>query len=336
MRILGLAHHQSGCSYHRIVLPLAFMEGVTGYITNNPTEEIYESGFDLAMFNRVSMWDNDFEKVRKMLGVKIIIDLDDHWDLPTNHLNYYDYKNMKPRIENNIRNADLVTCTNERLADKIRPFNSNVKIFPNAIPYGFQQFTKDKVEDEKIRVFWCGGITHEADLEILKNPVGRLLQHKNNIKMVLGGYDDQNELSKFIWDKMRGYFSYGQKLNNEIVRAQPVNKYMELYQNADIMVIPLIANDWSACKSNLKILEAAAKKLPVICSAVEPYYTDKNLPVLWVHSQKDWYKHLNFLINNEKARQDYGERLHEYCKKNYNIHEINKQRKSAFNDLIKS
>jgi glycosyltransferase involved in cell wall biosynthesis len=243
---------------------------------------------------------------------------------------------MKPRIENNIRNADLVTCTNERLADKIKPFNSNVQVFSNAIPYGFQQFTEDKIEDEKIRIFWCGGITHEADLEILKNPVGRLLQHKNNIKMVLGGYDDQNELSKFIWDKMRGYFSFGQKLSNEIVRAQPVNKYMELYQNADIMVIPLIANDWSACKSNLKILEAAAKKLPVICSAVEPYYTDKNLPVLWVHNQKDWFKHLNYLINNEKARQDYGERLHEYCKKKYNIFEVNKHRKAAFEHLIKA
>jgi glycosyltransferase involved in cell wall biosynthesis len=336
MRILGLAHHQSGCSYHRVVLPLAFMEGVTGYITNNPTDEIYESGFDIGIYNRMSIWDNDFDKVRNMLGIKIVVDLDDDWILPTNHLNYYDYLNMKPRIENNIRNADLVTCTNERLADKIKPFNSNVKVFSNAIPYGFQQFTDEKIESDKIRIFWCGGITHEADLEILKNPVGRLLQHKNNIKMVLGGYDDQNELSKFIWDKMRGYFSFGQKLSNEIVRSQPVNKYMELYQNADIMVIPLIANDWSACKSNLKILEAAAKKLPVICSAVEPYYTDKNLPVLWVHNQKDWFKHLNYLINNEKARQDYGERLHEYCKKNYNIFEINKQRKAAFDNLIKA
>jgi len=86
----------------------------------------------------------------------------------------------------------------------------------------------------------------------------------------------------------------------------------------------------------LKILEASVKSIPCIVSAVEPYINDMDAPVLWAKNQTDWFKHMNFLINNKNARQDYGQRLNEWAKEKYNLHEINKERRTTFANLIQS
>jgi glycosyltransferase involved in cell wall biosynthesis len=332
MKILGIAHPNSGCGYHRIVLPLMMMEGIEGICTNKPTDEVLSEQWDVLFYNRVSMFDNSLEETKKRLGCKIVVDMDDSWKLPSNHLNYYDYQHMNAQIENNLRVADLVTCTNERLANEIRPYNSNVQIIPNAIPYGYHQFTDDKIEDERLRIFWCGGITHEGDLELLKNPFRKLLIHKDKIKMVLGGYTATDELSKWLWDKMLSYFTNSMKLEFRALAGTSPNLYMDMYKNADIMVVPLLQSDWSACKSNLKLLEAATKGIPVICSKVEPYASDTDAPVLWVEKQSDWFKHLNFLINNKNARLDYGQNLKEWAARKYDFFTINNKRKTAFEE----
>ena len=77
LRILGLGHHQSGCSFHRVVLPLAFMNDVKGFVTNIPTYEKLEEGWDLILYNRKSVLDKDWEEVKKQMGSKIVMDIDD-------------------------------------------------------------------------------------------------------------------------------------------------------------------------------------------------------------------------------------------------------------------
>jgi glycosyltransferase involved in cell wall biosynthesis len=336
MKILGISHPHSGCGFHRVVLPLGFMSDVKGLVTNVPNEEVIGTGWDIVFFNRLSVWDDNLELVKDQMNCKIIVDMDDDWKLPRNHLLYDGYEQFKPRIENNLRMADMVTCTNERLAEEIRPFNHNVHIFPNAIPFGGHQFVDDKVEDEKIRLFWCGGITHEHDLELLKNPIRRLSGHADKIKMVIGGYDDSTNGSRYVWERMVGHFTSARQLPYTIIKGTTPDKYMQLYEHADIMLIPLVQNNWSACKSNLKILEASVKSIPCIVSAVEPYINDHDAPVLWAKNQTDWFKHMNFLINNKNAREDYGQRLNEWAKEKYNLHEINKERRITFASLIQS
>ena len=47
--------------------------------------------------------------------------------------NYYKKMGMTKRIIQNIKEADLVTCTNNLLASKILKLNKNVCVIPNAI-----------------------------------------------------------------------------------------------------------------------------------------------------------------------------------------------------------
>lgn len=335
MNILGYSTQNSGCSYHRVVLPLAFMDDIKAFATDMPSDEKLAEGWDLILYNRISCFDSDWDRTKKELNCKIVMDIDDDWELPPSHIAYQEYADMKDRIINNLQSADLVTTTNQKLLDKICPINSNVQLFPNALPYGLDQFTDEKVEDEAIRIFWCGSVTHEKDIRILYYPFQRMINH-TNIKMMLGGYNSSNQASLNIWNRMLKSFTYDLKLPFQVINAADPMSYMGMYNYADISVIPLESGTWHSYKSNLKILESAAKKVPCIVSKVEPYSRDSDAPVLWVEKQTDWYKHLKFLIKNKNAREDYGQKVYEWAKERYNFATINAGRKATFESLIKS
>ena len=336
MNIIGLSSSTSGCGYHRILLPLGFMQDITGYVTNWITEDKTD-GWDIVMYNRMCPYDEVWPQTKDLMGnPKVILDLDDYWRLPPNHMNYQHYEKNSERIEENIRIADMVTVTNQALYDRVKPFNSNVHIFPNALPFGRNQFIEDRRQSDKIRIFWAGGVTHEPDIAMLRNPVKKLKQFAGSIQMVLGGFTDTDPVSKWYWDRMFSAFTAGGTLPYMKLHGTGVSNYMQMYEHADIMVIPLEESEWHACKSNLKILEAASKRIPCIVSNVAPYNQDPDCPVLWVNSQKDWNIHLNYLILNPDARREMGNNLYEWAKKHYSIEAVNDRRRSAFTDICKA
>lgn len=335
MNILVLTTQDSGCGYHRIMNPIAHMDDVNAIFTDSVTEDLNEKKFDLLCFNRMTHhFDKDLNEAREKFGCKILMDIDDDWVLPTSHVLYENFVRLRPYIENNLRNADIVTCTNERIAEKVFPFNNNIHILPNAIPYGSNQFIEDKLPDEAVRIFWSGSVTHEHDIQILRNPIKRFSSFGNKIKMVIGGYSNKSPISQYIWNKMVSYFTNGRSIPFMILPSMLPENYMELYEYADIGVIPLEKGDWHSCKSNLKILECATKKIPVIVSNVEPYSKDTDAPVFWVNRSTDWFEHTNFLIKNPNARIEYGEKLHEWAKEKYDFWEINDRRKAIFESVV--
>ena len=330
MNIIGVTHKESGCGYHRVMLPLAFMNDIKGYVTNYITEDKTDD-WDILLYNRICQYDLNWSKTKELLGCQVVMDIDDHWQLPVNHLYYNTYQDIAERIERNLMQADLVTVTNSNLLNKVKQFNDNVIVMPNALPYGLNQFNDTRVKSDKVRLFWCGSISHDNDIKILKEPLKRL-QGRKDIQMVMGGYNDSDAYTKSIWDKMFSMFT-GNLPSIKLHSASPT-QYMDMYNFADIVLIPLEDSEWHACKSNLKILEAAAKRLPVICSNVAPYNMDVDAPVLWVNNQKDWFRYINLLTNNPSLRENLGNELYAWATKRYNFQEINQQRYDAYKSII--
>ena len=330
MNIIGVTHKESGCGYHRVMLPLAFMNDIKGYVTNYITEDKTED-WDILLYNRICQYDLNWSKTKELLGCQVVMDIDDHWQLPVNHLYYNTYQDIAERIERNLMQADLVTVTNSNLLNKVKQFNDNVIVMPNALPYGLNQFNDTRVKSDKVRLFWCGSISHDNDIKILKEPLKRL-QGRKDIQMVMGGYNDSDAYTKSIWDKMFSMFT-GNLPSIKLHSASPT-QYMDMYNFADIVLIPLEDSEWHSCKSNLKILEAAAKRLPVICSNVAPYNMDVDAPVLWVNNQKDWFRYINLLTNNPSLRENLGNELYAWASKRYNFKEINQQRYDAYKSII--
>ena len=127
-------------------------------------------------------------------------------------------------------------------------------------------------------------------------------------------------------------FTNGLKLNPTIYNYSEVTSYMAAYCDSDISLIPLVDSKFNSMKSNLKVLETAAKKNPAIVSNVHPYRGF--YPACHVNSQKDWYYWIKLLVNDPDARKHYGNALFEYCNKNFNLHEVNKHRFAIYSKLI--
>ena len=118
MNIIGVTHKESGCGFHRVVLPLAFMNDIKGYVTNFITEDKTDD-WDLLLYNRICQYDINWNKTKELLGCQVVMDIDDYWNLPVNHLNYNTYLDIGKRIEKNLTQADLVTVTNVNLLNKL-------------------------------------------------------------------------------------------------------------------------------------------------------------------------------------------------------------------------
>lgn len=328
MRILALTSKFSGVGYHRIMMPLVNMQKDYCLITDDINEEVLEHKFDLVVMNRMLQVPiEQMNQWRNKYGFKLIVDNDDHWELDPSHILNESYKlnNVTNRIKEYIQIADLCTCTHERLASKIYEVNKQVEILPNAIPYGEEQFQDNKINTDLVRFFWSGSGTHSGDLDILRFPMKRI---NFDIRTVIAGY---NENEKPIWDRMIGAFTNGLKLNPTIYNYNEVTKYMAAYADSDVSIIPLQDTSFNIMKSNLKVLETAAKHNPAIVSNVHPY---KDMPVCYVNSQKDWYYWIKLLTFDEAARIEYGEQLYQYCNTHYNLHDVNKQRFAIYNKMI--
>jgi glycosyltransferase involved in cell wall biosynthesis len=330
MKILALTQQFSGCGYHRLMLPVSQMTKEKATITDTIPDNF---DYDIVFINRLWAKDDIF-KLREKHNFKLVVDLDDYWILDHHHLDYemYSTHGVDTMIVKHIKAADLVTCTHERLAERIKPYNSNVHILPNAIPYGKMQFTDVVNESDLVRLFWCGGISHEQDMKILKPVTADLLvsDFADKIKMVLGGYSDSNITEETIWKSMAASFTGGGLLNNVAYRGMSVFEYYTMYENADICLVPLRKTQFNAFKSNLKILEAAGKKLPVIVSEVDPY---KGFPKEVVN-YGNWEQNIRELVHDEQSRKEQGEALYQYCLKHYNFDEINQKRTELFKGLI--
>lgn len=318
MTIFGLINKNSGPGFHRIMVPLLLMAEVDAYITNAIQEEDFEKRRpDAIYYNRTVS--NEILALRSKYGFKVIVDVDDYWQLDPHHIMFRYYRdNHVPALQvRNIKQADVVTTTHERLAELIYPLNKNVVIVPNAIPdHEYFPINKTQSAQGHTRIFWQGSITHEKDIAILRSTVKHL--DKDKFMMVLAGYTEAAE-----WERMADTFTNYKKLHGCIKPGLSPHEYYQNYQYADVCVVPLLSTRFNGYKSNLKILEAAHSSLPVIASNVHPY---KEMPVLYADKKEDWLKWLN----DKEALEESAVKLAAYCKEKYNFDEINKRRREVF------
>lgn len=155
MKIAVVVREGISCDYHRLINPLAYMNiGVTSV-----------TDADTIIFNRkmnYSILD------LKAQGKKVIMDIDDYWHLYPSH---YLYNSWDAGVYvNNLKEADIVTCTNEFLADRIREYNKNVVIIPNALPFDKGQFVDNRETIEGV-FGYVGGASHSCDIKLCPDAV---------------------------------------------------------------------------------------------------------------------------------------------------------------------
>jgi glycosyltransferase involved in cell wall biosynthesis len=270
-------------------------------------------------------------RLRGKYGFKLVVDVDDYWNLDAWHILYGKYPTQK--VIDHIKVADMVISSNELLSQEVSNYNKNCVVVPNALPYGEDQFTDVKTESDKVRFVYAGSITHEKDIAILKNPMKRVASDiitKNNSTFILCGYSEDKNVAN-VWGRMINDYLCGFKVNGYIRAALPVDQYMNFYNEADACLVPLVASKFNSMKSNLKVLEAATKNAPVIASNVKPYYNCKH--IIRVNNQSDWFTNIKKVVKDAIYRQEMGLANGEWCRENFNLIKVNKLRSQIFKAL---
>lgn len=165
--------------------------------------DLHELDYDCYVLNRSREL---FRAQRvKDVGKKLIIDIDDYWELPTWHPMNPDVlqkkikaaeANPKVKIEQahqitqskiamgverrakhnileSIRIADHVTCTVDQLRDEIIKHNPNCTVIRNTIP-ATSEYSKVKQRSTKLRFIYLGGTFHLRDVALMHEGITKL------------------------------------------------------------------------------------------------------------------------------------------------------------------
>jgi len=300
----------SGCWFHRIGTSLeAFGED----IPKPKTTTIW--------FSRLSAI--PLEKLReyKANGIKLIHDMDDHFILSSNHIlkDTYRQQNMPERFKALLELADVVTVTNSYLASELKPYvNGEIVVVPNAIKFDQGQFFINQDFESGTPLTYVGGNTHLHDLELIRKAVPLN-------ELTIGGVNKDCQVWEEVTKRFRGVSTKPQAT---------LDSYMGLYEGHKIALAPLEKNNFNACKSNLKVLEAGAKGLPIVCSRVHPYLNDLDKDVvMYGNSENSWRSAVQKLLKDDEYRKDKGLELAEHVRKHYQLDDANKIRRQIIESL---
>jgi len=214
----------------------------------------YFKSFDLIHFHRqLGPHENMdvFFKDLKDAGVILVMDLDDYWAPPTTHPLYgiAVKEKLSEKITKTLRMSDYVSTTTDIFAKQIMAYNKNVVVMPNGLDMN-QQMWKDEDTriNDKVRISWIGGSSHQHDLMLLK-PSMKLLHNDESLKgkyqIVMCGYDTRGHVTivnedgvtqetrkitpaETIWNKFEEIFT--DNYNPNIISAE-YQKWLKKYKN---------------------------------------------------------------------------------------------------------
>ena len=192
-------------------------------------------------------------------------------------------------------------CTTEFLKEKIEYYNPNVHVRKNFIPVGIDEFkieTRLVSPSDKIAIGICGSHSHFADWLSIERDIERMKNDpeiQEKCEFVVAGHGKSEN-----WNKMFDLFTYrknGVKVRPKMLPAEPINTYMKLYGAIDILLAPLVYNDFNKAKSELKLFEAACKSAVVVSGT---QYRDKGYnEYCVVEGEMSYYRWVKKLLDKD-------------------------------------
>lgn len=341
----------SGVDYHRLLMPHQVMSDLfKDEIEISLINEIdsatddFLKDFHLVVLNRFLSKTNEpellIEKLKRV-GLPYVMDLDDDYILPKNHILYqvaYDGNHTK-QISLAVKNATACTTTHEILGNTLNKElgQKNIYIVPNGIYPDGHFSLKEVPKTSRLNFGWSGSITHLEDVILMHDALYSLYtseDYKDKFRVVYGGFATQSETSQAILGVLS---ARGKATESQfgIFRETGVTEYGNFYDLIDVSLIPLRNNRFNNNKSNLKLLESGFKMKAVICSDVYPYSPDLKHGVncLKVKHKNDWYKHMTKLIDNPNLVEDLRSQLYIDVQR-YHMANVVTERFNAYKDIL--
>lgn len=262
----------------------------------------------------------------------------------------YEKKGLSEAAKFIYSHADLVTVTQRKFAERIKPYcNNALAVVKNAIDYNLPGWNAPKIPSKKIRIGWAGGIHHRPDVKefaqvphLVNQAVGR-----ENIQWDFYGKPplkdgEKKDWQHEAWDEYRRVLTAGFKgqQNWNIHLALPPDSYGIMYSNMDIVIAPLQMNPFNDSKSDIKVAEAGRYGVPLVASNVGCYdETIKN----WHNgvliepkaSRRSWVKALTRIIKDHELRNQMGQNLKLVTDELFDINKVVGERLELYEECFK-
>lgn len=265
----------------------------------------------------------------KFTGAKIILDLDDHpFAVDKEHPEYQYHKAHEELMRMQIENADHIVVSTEPLKKVISKYHQRITVIPNAIDPAIWKLKKKKRNDGRIRLGWIGSASHLADRWVVEKAIKRVMKKYPQVDFYHAGMcilDEANkETREFSFAGTKGYEEYPAFLN-------------EL--DLDIAIAPIKDTIFNQCKSNIKWLEHAMLKTPMVLSDVYPYTKSvtHGKDGFLAKTTSDWVKYLSALIESRELREKIGQAAYSKVNQEWLIErQLPKYRKVIENHMPKN
>jgi len=269
-----------------------------------------------------------FERAKKN-NTKIVFELDDliHW-VPDDHYAKDDMGlNRTFWVFWAIRNADAVTLTNDYLKkkyDKIRIGKDKCHIFPNYVDPEVWAFPPVKNASDKVRIGYCGGLSHVDDLKMIIRPFKKILKG-DKVKLInvaAGGttFDDPIKGAYYPVDVFKDLPQH----KKEFIEGVNMNAWPGLLNSLalDIGLAPLLNNKFTQAKTPIKWMEYSINKISTVCSQfMYGKIVEDGVTGFLANSEEEWQEKTERLIKDKKLRQKMGETAYQEVLAN---HDVNK------------
>jgi glycosyltransferase involved in cell wall biosynthesis len=143
-------------------------------------------------------------------------------------------------------------------------------------------------------------------------------------------------------------FGYREEFKDEFYQrrwTKCIAEYGTMYNEADVALAPLKNKHmFNFAKSQLKLIEAGAHGLPLICSNYGPYTIDdiegkidgKRKGFLVDENKSDWCEKMTWYSKNRDAVKEHGQNIREYVEQNYSMDVVNQKRIEMYKKLANS
>lgn len=277
-----------------------------------------------------------FHRARK----KVVFDLDDlvfdYKDLPilmrgTGSRNVIYWVGYIWGIRRIAKRVDGFICTNDFLGKKLeRSFGKPYKVIRNSLNKEQVEVSNEclpkKKHDGFVVGYFSGSPTHRKDFAMVEPELVRFMEKHEDVKLRVVGY------MKFS-DNMQKWIDAGRV---EVIAPVDYLKLQRLIAEVDVNIAPLVINDFTNCKSELKFFEAAVVETTTIASPTYAYKKAiKDGENGFLAKPGEWYDKLEYLYNHPDENQKIAKCAKTYALKHYYGKEFVKEVEEAYEFFTK-
>lgn len=231
------------------------------------------------------------------------------------------------------KRVDGFIVTNEFLGKKLqKSFNRPYVVIPNSLNDEQVENAKKCIEEKRRKDrkkfeigYFSGSPTHARDFALVEPEILRFLDNHEDAMLKIVGYMKLSE-------QAQEYVHRGK------IKCYPAVDYLKLEREiagVDVNIAPLVINDFTNCKSELKFFEAGVVETTTIASPIYTFrHAIKNGENGFLTEPGRWYEKLDYLYKRPEENHRIAENARKYALKHYYGKEFLRGVESAYDKIL--